>query len=362
MTNEMINGVIVYGGIALLTAIFADFSVRKSSKPLNLFFVLLTLLTPSIFAGLRYGIGTDYFNYLNGFNNIKYNLGSNTEFLYYLLNKVVASLGLGFQTVLFISSFITTMFIYLALYRYRHKVNIGLGMFVYILLFYQISFNGIRQIIAMAILLFSIKYILERRLLFFTLAILLAMGFHKTAILFYPFYFLYFLYGTNRYKVLKLLSFSILIILMINFSSILFPIFQEIESISYYTSSYLDSEREFSIGIGYLFRTLPYIIPGVIFSKSLRENKELLFIFNVVIIGCITLLTAYSSTNFTERISYYFLSSLIIFVPYIYRLSKIKRKKYIGIIVVLCVIILWYIDFILLGRNGTIPYETILSV
>ena len=87
----------------------------------------------------------------------------------------------------------------------------------------------------------------------------------------------------------------------------------------------------------------------------------MILVFNIVIIGCITLLTSYGSVNFTERISYYFYSSLIIFIPYIYKLGVINKRKYIGLIVVATTIILWYMDFIYLGRNETIPYDWILK-
>lgn len=361
MSEDIVNGILVYGGLALITAICADLSVRKSSKPINVFFALLTILIPSIFAGLRYGIGTDYYSYQEGFTRIKNYFDVDTEFLYLYINKFVAFIGLDFQTVLFITAFITTLFIYLSLKNYQDSIYIGVGMLVYMLMYYQISFNAIRQIAAMAIILFSIKYIHERKLIKFTLFILLAMGFHETALLFYPIYFLYFLYGTNKHKLLKIVSFSILILIMINYSTILFPVISSFETFSYYADSYLRTEKEFELGVGIFFRTLPFILAGFLFRKELTKSHEFILIFNIMIIGCISLLTAYSSENYTERISYYFLSTLIIFVPYICKLSKTHNKYVIGIIVVLSVIALWYMDFIYLGRNETIPYQWIIS-
>lgn len=361
MTNEMWNGVLVYGMIGIFAWIFADLSVRRSSKHLNMFFGFLAILIPSLFAGLRYGIGTDYFNYQEGFIKINNPLISfNTEYLYYMINRIVGYLNLDFQLVLFITAFITTLFIYLALKEYKNILNIGIGMFVYIMLYYQISFNAVQQIAAMAILLYSIQYIHKRKLIKFTLLMLIAMGFHSTAILFYPLYFLNFLYGTQKRKVLKVLSFSVLILIMINFSSFLFPIVNSIDFLSYYASSYLDSDREFELGIGVIFRTLPFLIVGFLFRRQLMKDEHMILIFNIVIIGCISLLTSYGSVNFTERISYYFYSALIIFVPYIYRISLLKGRLYIGILVLLSVVGLWFMDFIYIGRNETIPYEWIL--
>lgn len=361
MTDEIINGILVYGGLAIITAVCADLSVRKSTKALNYFFAFLTILIPSSFAGLRYGIGTDYFSYQNAFYKIKSNLYVESEFLYLFINKFIAYIGLEFQLVLFITSFITTLFIYLALRNFKAYIYISIGMFVYMLLYYQISFNAIRQIAAMAILLYSVKFIINRNFIKFTIFVIIAMGFHKTAVLFFPLYILYYIYSSHKYRIIKIASFTLLIILMINFSNILYPFFSNIEALSYYAESYLKSERGFQLGLGIFVRTLPFIFAGYLFRKEILKKKEITFVFNVVIIGSITLLSAYSSVNFTERISYYFYSFLIIFIPYILKLSFTNKRFYIGLMVLITVILIWYLDFIYLGRNETIPYQWIIN-
>lgn len=53
--NDMWYGLFFYGGIALLTGVFADLSVRKGAKGLGTVFGFFAILFPSIIAGLRYG-------------------------------------------------------------------------------------------------------------------------------------------------------------------------------------------------------------------------------------------------------------------------------------------------------------------
>src|SRR5690625_4687138 len=262
MTNEMWSGLFFYGILAVFTGIFADLSVRKSSKPLNVFFAFLTIFVPSIFAGVRFGIGTDYFNYLQGFINSTISGTTDSEFLYSIISKTVGFLGLDFQFVLFINAFITTIFIYLALRNHKNVLSIGLGMFLYMLLYYQMSYNIVRQVTALAILLYSLQYISKRNFKLFTLFIILAMGFHTTAIIFYPLYFLNWLYGSSKHKILKILSFSLLIVVIINLSSFLFPIVSQFEVFSYYANSYLKQSEEFNLSMGVFLRTLPFIISG----------------------------------------------------------------------------------------------------
>lgn len=362
MTVDMWKGFMFYGFLAIFTGFFATFSVKKLPKLVKFFFAVLTIFLPSIFAGLRYGIGTDFFSYRESFYRITiFNENINTEYLYLLINKVIGYLNLDFNCVLFICSFVTTLFIYLTLRDYKSVLNVGLGIFIYMLLYYQVSFNAIRQIMALSVLLFSVRYIFRRKFFHFLVMVIIAMGFHKTAFIYIPLYFLYWLYGSNKYRVLKLLSYTSLVIIMMNFSSILYPILSKYDAFSYYAESYLKSNIDFNLGIGIFFRTLPFVIPCLLLWRYFKKDNRFILLFNIFIIGSISLLTAYGAENFTERISYYFLSTLIIIIPYIYRISFQIKKHYLGIIVLLSIIMLWWWDFIYLGRHETIPYTWIFS-
>lgn len=61
---------------------------------------------------------------------------------------------------------------------------LALGMYMHAIIFW-------RQLVAMAILTFSYRYIRQRKFLPFLLVVLLAMSFHKVAVVFVPLYFLY---------------------------------------------------------------------------------------------------------------------------------------------------------------------------
>jgi len=361
MNIDMLVALLFYGLLAIVTGVFAELSIEKKYGQLRVVFSFLTIFIPSLFAGLRFGIGTDYFSYATTFEVIK--LSGDTKIdnslVFWSINKIVAELGMEFNVVLFVTSFVTTLFIYLTLRRKKAVLSVGIGMVIYMLLYYQMSFNILRQIAAMSILLYSIHYINKKAFIKYILLIFLAMSFHLTAIIFLPLYFLNWLYGTKKYKKLKIISFISILILMINFSSILYPIVSRINSLSYYANSYLYSEREFEFGLGVFLRALPFILPGIIFWNEIKKDKDMILYFNILIIGSITLFSAYGSVNYTERIAHYFLSALIIFIPYIYKVSSHLGKLYIGRIILLIIVLLWIWDFIYLGRNGTVPYNWI---
>lgn len=357
--NAILLGLLFYGSLAILTGALAELSIKLQSKKKRLLFLGLTLLLPSLVAGFRYDIGTDYDSYVEIFKGINNNESTkvDNEFIFVFLNKIVGMLGMDFAVVMFLASFITTSFIYLALWNYRIFLSVGLGMMVYMFLYYQVSFNIVRQIVALAILLYSVQFIHKREFWKFTLFTLIAVGFHITAVLFYPMYFLFWLFGRQEYHLLKILAFIGLTIVMIFYPVILYPIVDDIEALSYYADSYLRADSLFNIGLGFFVRTFPFVIAGIVFWKKIIQFPSMILYFNLVIIGSISLLSSYKGAGPTERISYYFLSALIIFVPFIYRESKKSGHRYIGYAVLGVIIFLWFWDFIYMGRNETIPYR-----
>lgn len=76
------------------------------------------------------------------------------------------------------------------------------GMFIWLLLMYPFSLNGMRQTAAMGFVFYSVVYLVDRRLIQFILMILIATSLHQTAIvalLFYPLaYFYIWSDGANR--------------------------------------------------------------------------------------------------------------------------------------------------------------------
>jgi len=147
----MVNSVLIYASIALITSLFSELSVKVKNKWIRGFCLLLTLFIPSFFAGVRYGIGTDYFAYERIFNNLKCGYEVRTEFGYNLINYLIAKLGGNIQHVFFVVSLLTILFMYLSLYEYKDKISVGLGIFVFMLLYYQSSYNVVRQFLAVSV-------------------------------------------------------------------------------------------------------------------------------------------------------------------------------------------------------------------
>lgn len=357
------NTAIIYLSLSIITALMTHLSLKAKDKLTTIFCASIAIFLPSIFAGIRYGIGTDYFVMYRPYFESLINRSifrDNMEFGYKFLNKFIALLGGDIQIVLFIMALITLFFTYLTLYEYKDRINVFMGMFTYMLLFYLLSFNAVRQMTAVSIVVYSIKYITKRNFLHFFILVILAFSMHYTAIIILPFYFLYKIFGTNKHKLILLLTFGIGFILSINYQQILYPIFKQVDSLSYY-AHYFIASKKFEFTFGMLARIMPFILPIIIFYKEIQNDKTFFMVYNLVVVGCIVRLMAYTSNFFVERLSFYFLAFEILLVPYYFKLAKIKNRKWLSYLLFASIVFLWWYDYFDLRIGEVIPYKTIFN-
>ena len=153
---------------------------------LAFFFILLFL-----FAGLRYEIGYDYYSYRDIYNAV--HLGNLTkldlEIGYTVFNLIIKTLGLGFQVVLILIAAFSLFFKYEAIKKYSVYPFISLIIYFSSNFIIQ-DFGQIRQGLAVAMTLYSISAIKDRKLVKFLAMMTIAVSFHYSAILFLPFYWI----------------------------------------------------------------------------------------------------------------------------------------------------------------------------
>lgn len=172
------------------------FLLGFASIPRNIY-LMLTLGVLTFLSAVRAScIGNDTAEYMSIFSaspNIELNVFEmRYEMGYVLLNKVLYNISSNPQIILIVSSII----IGLGYYKFICKYSIIPMLSVF--LFFTFGYWGqmtniIRQGIAIVIVLFSFDYIKSRKLFKFILIIIIAMLFHRTAIIFliaYPLSFL----------------------------------------------------------------------------------------------------------------------------------------------------------------------------
>lgn len=111
------------------------------------------------------------------------------EFGFYLLAKLCYSISHSYRFFLLVYNAIMLSLVYV--WIKRQSVNVALSVVFFLLMAYNGSIYVLRQYMAIAILLLSHRYIIDRKLIKFVILIIIAMSFHRTAIIFFPMYFIY---------------------------------------------------------------------------------------------------------------------------------------------------------------------------
>lgn len=211
----------------------AEVNFRKKRKIVGIIFSIFTILLPSIMAGIRdMTIGSDTSGYpLNIFNKSKMynNLRSvlentNEEFGFVLLGYVTSMLTNNIHYYLFFIELITMSFIYLFAYYKRDKVPMSFFITIYMLMCYSESLCVMRQHIALAIFLYSIKFLEQKKYIKMSLLFLLSTQFHTTAVVGIVIYILYILEESKltrkKKNIIYFIIISCIIVITIQYSNV----------------------------------------------------------------------------------------------------------------------------------------------
>ncbi len=161
------------------------------------FWEWLPIIIFTLVFGFRYGVGIDYNNYMSIYEYTEdYSLSDILEYerfepgfstLVYICHYINAPVYVFFSLIAFLQIY----FIDKAFkdqkevlpYAYMTLILTGVCMLTFM--------NIMRQIVAFCIFLFSIQYICNNKLLKYWICCLLALSFHKSAIILFPLYFIW---------------------------------------------------------------------------------------------------------------------------------------------------------------------------
>ncbi|WP_434167456.1 EpsG family protein [Peribacillus frigoritolerans] len=169
-------------------------SLLKNKKKTNKFFVFLTTTVLVCVAGLRWGVGTDYWQYsLNYYkyietDNLWQSIIDYDEPGIYLLAKVSSWIHNDYSSMFFVISGVTIILFIITISKHSNMFAFSILLFLFIGSWHG-SFNGLRQYLACAVLFAGHRYIIERKLLKYTFVVLLASAFHTTALVMFALYF-----------------------------------------------------------------------------------------------------------------------------------------------------------------------------
>jgi len=338
--------------IILLFLIFLIEDLKRkgySDKFGNRLIFIMVLL----FSALRYDITRDYFNYVKLFTEIRLADSEVSELGYYYLNHLFSFSKYGFIFVFAFCSFV-------CVYSF-HKTFVRLGMvdwgwfFSITLLVVLMMNNQIRQAVSMSIFTLALPYIEKRKFLKFSILMIVAMLFHFSAVICFPFYFAFqFFKKINPSKGLWLLL--LLTTYFVYLSGVLYDFGIEVfklfpQYIHYVDREFFSSRDEIKSGLGILLMLFLAIITILLKDKS---SKRFIPYFNMAILYFLFFII-FSDLRVLQRVSRYLYIFVVVSFSHIMLSSKIiDYYKYI----LFTAALLWF------GRYGYLsdrPYRTVFS-
>lgn len=298
-------------------------SLNAKPKRIKTLFVL-SLATPILMMAFRgSNVGADTGMYINNFYfteqaTWKMIFLSEKDIGYYVFVKILTTLTNNPQ-ILIITTSLFIGFCYIHFFQ-RNTNDWLLSSLAYLtfgLFFFNLT--GIRQSIAMAISVLSIKFIQDKKLIKFILYVLFASFFHKSALFFLVAYFI----GRMKVNIKNTGIFALVGIFSIVFSTQLLEFVAQ--SFEQYSSYGIESTQNGTI---FFIIVAMVTLLSIINMKSMLEKKpSLSVLINLNYITCILWALRLISRT-AERPSLYFMpATIIIFSESIFSIKDMKTKK-----------------------------------
>lgn len=284
----MISTLLLYNFVLLFSTFFVWLSEKNKDNTTKYVYLYIAFLSVFFVSAFRYGLGKDYFNYLDIFldvsqNGTNYSYDGRLEVGYLWLNQFIALLGLDYDYLVIFVSFIFTFFIFLS-YPKENKAVFHFFIFgVYLF----VSFNLMRNSIAFSISTFSImKFFLHGKRLKYVLFIMLSSLFHISSLILIPFVFV----SDKASRVVfskKTILFFIVILAFIFRNKVTelilnSPVLSLFGYDSYSSNQYYLNSVVLGTGLGVIVKVLFVFSPIVLYNKSIGErypNYSKLFVF-----------------------------------------------------------------------------------
>lgn len=234
----------IYIVIFIVTILFtyiAEKNFEKKNKAIGIVFSILAILIPSILAGIRtLDVGIDVQVYVE--QNFKIALQSqsfkeclencNTDFLYVVINYIISRISNSINVLMFVVELINMVLVYMFIYNKRKSIHMWLAMAAYLLMFYNISLNLVRQSLAVSVTLLSIRYIENKKPVKFYTCIFIATLLHSTAIFTLPIYVIFNIINKKNKNFYKTVILLVITIAVLNYQNIIQFLVYDVRSIT----------------------------------------------------------------------------------------------------------------------------------
>lgn len=347
---------IIFLIILLLVGVENSYKNHQDNEKIKAILLNVSICALFFIGAFRWKTGNDWYNYEIMFNKLGYinQLYTNTkvyienyndiELGYRIFNSLIKSVGLGFQSVLFLSN----LFLMYALHRFirKNSKHYMLSVLIYYSIFFlHFNMSLIRQGFALGFFMIAIDKIYERHFLKFILITIIGSLFHISILVTIPVYFLYNL-RIKKTLVTFILFFAYVIRLLSisvsKFILIILPGFI-ISDLEHYIDTY---EAVSMLSFGNLERLIMAVIIIFTYEKIVDFNKNSKLSLNMYLIYLLFNLLLYENIGILTRIRFYFQLQYIILIPILLSLLKVRFNRLIAYVYIISLCIIPLFNFL----------------
>lgn len=355
----------VYTFSGVLTVLLTAVMVKTKQYERKQLWILTIIAALPLFlvASLRYGIGTDYYEYVAllqsfRYGTIKHTFSVNIEPLFYIMNRLIIRLfGTDYQCFFVVTAGVTLFAIFYVIYR--DSENPVESVFLYITMtFFLSSLNTTREHMACGILLLALKYLYDDKPIKFSIVVIIAGLFHYSAFAFLIVYILKKIRITPR-KAIVLTTILFVLKRIVATIVLMFLRYTRYarylgDNVNFTTAGILGLIIQLAI---LLFASYYYRL--CIGNSDDRDAKifEVLYGCQMMAVWC-TILSGV--VPLISRMKWLFAYPSILLIPFI--LKKIpnwKEQALIKLAIICAFLIYYYIVVYVVGSYGVLPYKAI---
>lgn len=221
---------------------------------------------------------------------------------YTLLNIFISFFTANRYIFILVITFLIYTLLFVSLKKYAD--NYAFAVILFMGLWFYFSFTYLRQVLGATIVWLSIDYIVQRRFWKFLLVVLIAMSVHKSAIIFFPVYFI----PMRKFSPREIRG-LMLLVLLVGISPIpnaLFTAYGDVSSV--------EMQRDYSASggfrVAYALEAFFFIYFIISRYRYVKTDRRSIVMLNVALLFCATLLFFVRSEN-GGRLSWYYMIGVI---------------------------------------------------
>lgn len=269
----------------------------------------------------RLNVGNDYAKYVEFMHLVNCNAYVPTEAGFNLLVKIIYGIS-GFENYLLVFAFyafVTILLFLIAIYEQSDEFPITFFLFMALGYYFQ-TFSTVRYYLALAIALYSMKFVIRQQWGRFIMLVIFGSFFHRSMLVVLPLYVMASVVWKKWQLVLMGLFCTTFLFLQdfyLKVAVFLYPSYEDTEYLEGGTS-YINILRCLAV----------FILSVIYYKKKIQGNRRMMFYFYLNL-GALVLYAFCSFLPIISRIGYYLTISHIFFLPaMIGETENVKIRKF----------------------------------